>query len=109
MRRSGSSGLQRKDTFYAGVANSNSGGVGGDPAGDPRGAAAGTLQRVRWAELIGGLKIGNVWVFCTADFYLGLSRRRSRSCRFSSFFLCFFLSFFLRKLKNKANAPIFRP
>ena len=42
MRRGGTSGLQRRDTFYAGVTNSNSG-VGGDPT-DPRGAAS-TLQR----------------------------------------------------------------
>ena len=48
MRKSGSSGLQRRDTFYAGVANSSSG-VGGDPM-DPRGAA-GTLQRVRSSEI----------------------------------------------------------
>ena len=40
MRRGGTSGLQRRDTFYAGVTNSNS---GGDPT-DPRGAAS-TLQR----------------------------------------------------------------
>ena len=43
MRRGGTSGLQRRDTFYAGVTNSNTGGIGGDPT-DPRGAAS-TLQR----------------------------------------------------------------
>ena len=41
MRRGGTSGLQRRDTFYAGVTNSNT--PGGDPT-DPRGAAS-TLQR----------------------------------------------------------------
>ena len=40
MRRGGTSGLQRRETFYAGVTNSN---TGGDPT-DPRGAAS-TLQR----------------------------------------------------------------
>ena len=46
MRRGGTSGLQRRDTFYAGVTiGGNAGvGVGVDPT-DPRGGAAGTLQR----------------------------------------------------------------